>query len=87
MQTPVPFEIWSGFESTRIVCPDRPLVDVLELTHHLEHAEEDLRLVRAAGLRWLRLMLRECERLAARCREAGARFLRAGRYPFVDSTD
>jgi hypothetical protein len=48
------FEIWSGFESTRIVCPDRPLVDVLELTHHLEHAAEDLRLVAATGLRSLR---------------------------------
>jgi len=37
------FEIWSGFESTRIVCPDRPRMDVLELTRHLERAEEDLR--------------------------------------------
>src|SRR5436305_7484153 len=48
------FEIWSGFESTRIVCPDRPRMDVLELTRHLERAEEDLRLVADAGLRSLR---------------------------------
>lgn len=54
MQAATRFEIWSGFESTRIVCPDRPLVDVLELTRHLEHAEEDLRLAAATGLRSLR---------------------------------
>jgi hypothetical protein len=54
MQAPSPFEIFSGFESTRIVCQDRPQVDALELTRHLEYAEEDLRLVRDAGLRSLR---------------------------------
>jgi beta-glucosidase/6-phospho-beta-glucosidase/beta-galactosidase len=47
-------EIFSGFESTRIVCPDRPRVDVLELSRHLEYTGEDLRLVRDTGLTTLR---------------------------------
>ncbi len=54
MQAPNRIEISSGFESTRIVCADRPLVDVLELSRHLERTVEDLRLVRATGLASLR---------------------------------